>query len=220
MSEKGEEALLNDVANRYRDHGYEVLVEPESSALPFDLGGYRPDLITREGDLTAIIEVKTQAQRISFDQLRPPVEEVKRHQGWRFVLITADDFLALGLPSEGEEQFSWEELVRRVEDARRLSGTGENQAAYLILWIALERMTRFRARCVALPVDRLAPSIVIRQLYSQGELNIAQFESLLSCQKLRNRIVHGFPASDVGDAVTRLSALILELIEQWSAQSC
>jgi hypothetical protein len=214
-----QQALLNAVAERYRGEGYEVIVEPGPGAIPFDLGGYCADLIARKGDLATIVEVKTHAQRTSFDHLRAIVEEVKRHKGWRFVLVTAEDVLASPLPGEDEDQFSWEDVARRVEEAERLADLGKNEAAYLILWIALERMMRFQARRASLPVDRLAPSILIRQLYSQGELSMAQFETALSCQEVRNRIVHGFRAPDLRGAVARLGAVVHQLLEQWSAPS-
>ena len=61
----------------------------------------------------------------------------------------------------------------RVREGRSLSDSGEKEAAYLILWIVFERMMRFQSTRIALPVDRLAPSILIRQLYSLGEVNHA-----------------------------------------------
>jgi hypothetical protein len=215
------EALMNAVAERYRRAGYMVTAEPGSTAIPFDLGAYRPDFIARKGEFTTIVEVKTHAQKTSFDQLRAIAEEVNRHKGWRFVLVTDEDVLASALPAEDGDgdEFSWEEISHRIEEAQRLVDLGENEAAYLILWIAFERMMRFHARRVALPVDRLAPSILIRQLYSQGELSMAQFETALSCQEVRNRIVHGFRASDLRDAVARLGTVVRELLEEWSAPS-
>jgi Holliday junction resolvase len=216
------DAFMNAVAERYRSAGYMVTSEPGSTALPFDLGAYRPDLIARKGDFTTIVEVKTHAQKTSFDQLRAVAEEVKRHKGWRFVLVTDEDVLASALPAEDEDgdEFSWKEISYRLEEAQRLVNLGENEAAYLILWIAFERIMRFHARRVALPVDRLAPSILIRQLYSQGELSLAQFDTAISCQEVRNRIVHGFRASGLRDAVARLGTVVRELLEQWSAPSC
>lgn len=218
-SQAQHDGLLNSVAERYQRDGYEVIIEPGPQAIPFDLDGYGPDLIARKGDSTLIVEIKTQAERISFDQLRSVVDEVKRHAGWRFVLVTAQDVLALGVPGENEDHYPWEEVTQRVNDAERLSDLGENEAAYLILWIAFERLMRFQARRISLPVDRLAPAIMIRQLYSQGELSMAQFDTALDCQQIRNRIVHGFPASNLTDAVTRLGAVVHELIEQWSQPS-
>jgi REase_AHJR-like len=211
------EALLNSVAERYRHDGYDVTVEPRPSAIPFDLGGYRPDLIVRKSGLTLIVEIKTQPERISFDQLRSVVDEVKRHEGWRFVLVTAQDISGSSSPGEDEDQFSWEEVARQVADAQRLNDLNKKEAAYLMLWIAFERMMRFQARRIALPVDRLGPSILIRQLYSQGELSMAQFDTALACQEVRNRIVHGFRASDLNDAMDRLGTVVREVLEQWSA---
>jgi Holliday junction resolvase len=212
-------ALLKSVAERYRNEGYDVIIEPGSGAVPFDLGGYTPDLIARKSDLAVIVEVKTQAERMSFDQLRSVVDEVRRHKGWKFVLVTSQDVLAFALPAEDEDQLSWDEVGHRIKDAQRLSDLGEKEAAFLILWIAFERMMRFEARRIALPVDRLAPAILIRQLYSQGELSMAQFDAALRSQDVRDRIIHGFRASDLNDAVARLGTVVRELLEQWSALS-
>jgi hypothetical protein len=210
------ELLLKSVAERYRQDGYEVIVEPRADAIPFDLGGYVPDLIVRKGDLKTIVEIKAQAQRISLDHLRSIVEEIKQHQGWRFVLVTAEDIVDPG-PGEGEDQFSWETAEHEVEEAKQLSGSGKKEAAFVVLWIALERMMRFQARRVGLPVDRLDPSILIRQLYSQGELSMQQFETALSCQQVRNRVFHAFLAPDLSEAATRLEGLVRELLVQWPA---
>ena len=218
-SEAPHSKLLDSVVERYRRDGYQVITEPRSSELPFDLGGYRPDLIAQKGDLKLLVEIKTQAEKISFDHLSSIADEVKRHQGWRFVLVTSQDLPSLELPGENEDQFSWEDVAHRIQDADRLSDLGQREAAYLTLWIAFERMMRFHAQCVALPVDRLAPAILIRQLYSHGELSMAQFDAALACQVVRNRIVHGFRATDLSEAGTDLRTLVQELLQAWS-ESC
>lgn len=210
-------ALINAVTERYQVDGYEVVIEPEPNAIPFDLGGYRPDLIARKSGVTTIVEVKSEARKLSFDQLRSLVEEVRRHEGWRFVLITGQDVLRPGLPSQDEDPFYLSEVEPQVEEALRLAEAGKKEAGYLILWIAFERMMRSQARSIALPVDRLAPAILIRQLYSQGELTISQFETALRCQEVRNRIAHGFRAPDLDTATKDLTSIVRELLEQWAA---
>jgi hypothetical protein len=210
-------SLLDSVAERYRRDGYQVITEPGPSVIPFDLGRYVPDLIAQKGDLKLIVEIKTQADKISFDHLSSIADEVRRHEGWRFVLVTSQDIPSLDLPDESEDQFSWDDVAHRIQDADQLNNLGQGEAAYLALWIAFERMMRFHAKRVALPVDRLAPSILIRQLYSQGELSMAQFDAALACQAVRNRIVHGFRATDLSEAVAKLRALVQELLQEWSA---
>jgi hypothetical protein len=213
--ESEHEQLLNTVAERYRSDGYEVVIEPEPRSIPIDLGGYRPDLIAKKGDNTAIVEVKREAQRLSFDQLRTLSEEIKRHHGWRFVLVTGQDVLPPSLPED--DQLSWEDVQARMEGALRLAETGSQEAGYVLLWITFERMMRLQARDIALPVDRLAPAILIRQLYSHGELSYAQFETALRCQEVRNRVVHGFRAPELNAALKDLSAVVHELLDEWPA---
>ena len=211
------EELQHLVAEGYERDGYEVSIQPGPGAIPFDLGGYRPDLIARKGDVSLIVEIKTQPERVSFEQLRLVVDAVKRHEGWRFVLVTPRDVPSIGLPDASEDQFTWGDVADRIEDANRLSQMGQQDSAYLALWIQFERMMRFQARRIGLPIDRLAPSVLIRQLYSQGELSMPQFDAALACQGVRNRIVHGFRAIELSEATARLNNLVGELRRQWSA---
>ena len=44
-SRSDHDLLLNALMERYRSKGYEVLKEPGPDAVPFDLGGYSPDLV-------------------------------------------------------------------------------------------------------------------------------------------------------------------------------
>jgi hypothetical protein len=78
-------------------------------------------------------------------------------------------------------------------------------------------MMRHQARTSGIPVDRLAPAILIRQLYSQGELTMLEFEAALRCQEVRNRVVHGFPATGIDNAFQELSSLVQELSKDWSS---
>ncbi len=208
-SSHAHEELISSVANSYRADGYEVALEPGTSAVPFDLGGYRPDLIARKGDLALIVEVKASGEKTSYEQLRPLVEETKRHQGWRFVLVTGRDIPGSGMQEEAV-QFSWPEIKQGIENAERLHTAGESEAAYLVLWIAFERTMRKLAHEIGLPLDRLAPAILIRQLYSQGVLTMAEFDTALYCQNLRNLLVHGFRAPDVLEGYERLQELLTE----------
>lgn len=210
-------AKLREIADQYRYNGYEVTVEPNPNVVPFDLGNYRPDLIVQKGDQAIIIEVKTAADHISVDQFQTVAEEVRRHSGWRFVLVTAQDISSAPLVEENMNQPTWAEISEQADHAQHLAELGEKDAAYLILWIAFERMLRLQVRSIALPVDRLDSSILIRQLYSNGELTIEQFDMALACRKIRNSIVHGFGNPDTPEAINRLNVLVRDLVAEWSS---
>jgi hypothetical protein len=67
LSQSQHEALIDTTAERYRLDGYDVTIEPDPNAIPFDLGGYRPDIVAKKGGVTTIVEVKSQPQKLSFD---------------------------------------------------------------------------------------------------------------------------------------------------------
>jgi Holliday junction resolvase len=204
--------IEEETADRYRKAGYEVFLQPKPALVPFDLGGYRPDIIARKGELNLIIEVKSEPfVKSSYERLRGVVEETRRHEGWRFVLVTDRDLVECELPNE-HDQFSWEEIDKGIKDADKLELGGEHQAAYLILWIAFERTIRKLSVEANLPLERFAPAIMIRQLYSEGVLSMAQFDIALICLEFRNRVVHGFQVGSISGEYERLRELISELL--------
>ncbi len=213
------DARIREIAERLRREGYDVILEPRPADLPFDLGGYKPDLLARRDQDGLVLEVKVRASRLSFDTLRSVAEEVKRHPGWRFLLVTSDDISDNDLLVNEHYRDTWTEIASRVEHARSLLAQGDQEAAYMLTWIAFERMLRLQATRINLPIERLSPSIVIRQLYSVGELTIEQFDIALACQDVRNRVVHGLPSADLPAAFDRLAVLVRELQADWAALS-
>ena len=160
--------------------------------MPFDLDGYSPDLIAVKGEQHLIIEVKPQTARLSFDTLRSVSSQVRRHQGWRFLLVTGQDVDEGTLPGQAEESFSWDDVSQASNEAEAAAAQGAPILAFIRLWVALERMMRFRSRQIALPVDRLvSPAIMIGPLYSHGELSAHQFKVAADLVKVRNQVIHG-----------------------------
>ena len=211
------DARIREIAERLRREGYDVVLEPRPADLPFDLGGYRPDLLARRDQDGLVLEVKVRASRLSFDTLRSVAEEVRRHPGWRFLLVTSEDISDNDLLVDEHDRDTWNEIANRIEHARALLVQGDPEAAYMLTWIAFERMLRLQATRINLPIERLSPSIVIRQLYSVGELTIEQFDTALACQDVRNRVVHGLPSADLPAAFDRLAILVRELHADWAA---
>lgn len=205
------------VAENYRADGYDVVVAPGAEEIPFNLGGHRPDLLVRKGSDRVLVEVKSRADRLSFDRLHSVVEEVKRHPGWRFLLVTPQDIPGADLEDDDENRSSWEEIEFRMNRAQRLFDSGDSEAAFLGLWIAFERLLRLQVRRISLPVDRLAPSIMIRQLYSLGEVSSDEYQTALDCLNVRNRVVHGLSSPGLPKVTMGLFDLVRDLLVTWRA---
>ena len=213
-----ESEKINELADSYRNDGYEVIIEPRGNSLPFDLGGYMPDLIARKGDSGFIVEVKSQAAPVSVDSLVELAREVRLHEGWRLILVTAQDIPESTVIGNDDQGYSWGQIAEQLDHADRIAKLHEPEAAYLIMWIALERVLRLHAVKAALPIERLATTSVIRQLYSQGELSMDQLDSALACYEERNRVVHGLKSPNLEASIHDLGTLVRDLLSEWSAE--
>ena len=103
-----EKNRLQGIAEKYKLRGFEVVIEPSKSLIPFDLGNYCPDLMARKGsDEGYIIELKNSIAKISVDRYREIGEIVAQHHGWRFLLITGEDISSED-PKDDSELLTWE----------------------------------------------------------------------------------------------------------------
>jgi hypothetical protein len=185
-----EAQVVARVAEDYRRRGYDVQVEPGPNALPEFLRDFHPDLIARKPGESVVVEVKVGTQTSVAEQLREIAERVNQQPGWRFSLVFAD----AGRPDQftEAEPASLAVIEDRVRNAEALIRAGQNEAAFLLLWSALEGTLRLLGGRAHLPLASLPPSTLIRELYSAGEISREQFETLLGLLPVRNQLVHGF----------------------------
>lgn len=211
-----EQAKVRALVEQYTKAGFQVSVEPNLEQLPFDLGGYRPDLIAVKDQAGIIVDVEPSSARIPVERYQALAEEVARHPGWRFLLITPDDVNGETIPASPEEFPSWQTLLHCAYQARRLVASGEYEPALLYSWGIFEGALRKRAAETLTPVERFPASRLINHMYSLGELSINQYDRVLSALKARNRLTHGDIANP---AYARLaedfSELLAGLLEEW-----
>ncbi len=202
---------IQELAEKYVRAGYEVIDRP-----PFSLTGYQPDLVVRKGDQGLIIESKSSAARMPVERLQKLAADISCHEGWRFLLVTSEDVISQELPGNDLQTLSWTDVNSEIEQAQRLESSGDHTAAYLILWIAFERMLRLHAIQLHLPIERLFPSVVIKHLYSMGELSMEQYDVALACQQTRNTVVHGLDSPELADSYRKLEQLVRGLSAEWA----
>lgn len=204
-----EAEVIAKVAEDYRHRGYEVDVEPDDRLLPAFLGGFRPDLIARRPGDNVVVEVKVGTRTSVADRLRDVAERVMHEPGWRFSVVFADP--------DRPDQFTEAQpaplalVEERVQNAQRLLDAGQGEAAFLLLWSALEGILRILGERGQLPLASLPPSALIRELYSAGEISRDQFETLMRLLPIRNELVHGFGSPDGADA-EQLALLVTSLL--------
>ncbi|MCC5644658.1 hypothetical protein LC607_17270 [Nostoc sp. CHAB 5824] len=218
-TENLDDKKIKSLAENYESQGFRVLLKPKADELPFYLGNYQPAMIAIKDGSGLVIEVKTSLSRVSVDRLQTLAEEVSKHRGWRFLLVTLEDIEAKSLPGTSEQLPSWQDLADRFHAAHRLIENDEIEqafkAAFLLLWSTFEGALRKRAVDVSIPIERFPVIGLLRHLYSLGELSISQFDLAQACFEVRNRLAHGYIENLTLPVVHNFDNLVRELLAEW-----
>ena len=209
-------AKVQELARSYEAQGFAVKTEPVAGDIPFDLGGYRPDLLAEKEGQHLIVEVKKTGVPLSVDRLQALAETIRQHAGWRLLLVPTDEENPSQPLSNATELVSWQAVAERARRADNLLQSGETDAAFLMLWSAFEAMLRRHAQQVSLPIERLSTTALLNYLYSQGELSYEQFQQALTGLQVRNRLVHGFEAAETTQEARPLHTLVANLLHEWT----
>lgn len=210
---------IKSLAEKYESQGFRVLFKPKTDELPFDLGNYQPDIIAIKDGSGLIIEVKNSLNRLSVDRLQALAEEVSKHQGWCFLLVTLEDIEAKSLPGTSEQLPSWQELTDRFIQAHKLIENNEIEPAFLYMWSIFEGVLRKRAIDVLIPIERFPFIGLIKHLYSLGELSISQFDLAKACFEIHNPLAHGYIERLNLQILHDFDNLVRELLNEWINES-
>jgi uncharacterized protein YutE (UPF0331/DUF86 family) len=188
MSDKLE---LENVAEQYRDEGYEVILRPRGKDLPDFLDRLEPDLIARNRSETVVVEIKTKGDLATDHHLRDLAAIVNAQPGWRFDLVVSNPQIwPDAIPSDASER-DVSEIRSLTDSAARLLSLGELEAACLIAWSAAEAAMRQVARREAIELERNDSEFVLKTLYAEGILSRGDYEQLQKSMRIRNALAHG-----------------------------
>ncbi len=207
-----EQNATQRVADLLANEGFKVFINPTEGAIPFDLAGYRPDILATREDERLIVEVKRSEKGTSVDQYVEVARLVREHPGWRFLLIPSDTVEEDGT-IEGKGVPDWSALV---EQSRVAGGLISNQlyaASFLAAWAGVEGTLRRIAQDQAIPIEVFSVRPLIKHLYSFGILSIIQFQELEALEPVRNEVAHGFVVPDIAGPALRLYQLFVQLLE-------
>ncbi|MDB9309305.1 hypothetical protein PN471_11810 [Aphanizomenon sp. CS-733/32] len=208
---------VESLIKKYRDQGFTVIQNPKADQLPFDLDNYQPDILAtkNENESGLIIEVKTSISPVSVERLQSVAEEISRHPGWRFLLVTLEDIQAESLPGTSEELPSWEEIIDHFSQVTKLIENNNIEPAFLFLWSIFEGALRKRSLDISIPIERLPFIKLLRSMYSFGELSISEFDSIQAYLEKRNRLAHGYIQKLDSEILHTFIMLIVKLLGEW-----
>ncbi len=215
-----EQQKIQSTAQQLEERGYRVVTEPSKSDLPFNLGGYLPDLIATKDEQGIVFEVKPSFKRISIDRLQNIAEQVASHDGWRFVLMTLDDESEEVLPLDRKDFPYWQDLQSRLLKVDTLIQESLFEPAILFLWSILEVLLRKKAVIENVPIERLPANNLLDHLYSRGQISMDQFEVFKDFLKLRNKTAHGIitPTDATGEMLILANHTIKSLVKEWELE--
>ncbi|NOK31716.1 hypothetical protein HMI49_00680 [Corallococcus exercitus] len=205
------------LAADFKSKGYVVHVEPQPLELPFELLGYRPDLVAIKGDEGVVVEVKASTERLSIDRFREIAERIAEHKGWRFVLVTLDEPTGVGSPAVLSQTPDWAGLQQRMKVVDDLVRQGLWEPAVLYLWSVIEAALRRRAEQVHIPVERFPATRLLDQLYSAGEISVKDFDGFRTVLHVKNQVAHGVMVIIEPGLLVRVTELTWGLLAKWTA---
>ncbi|HSU14640.1 hypothetical protein [Longimicrobium sp.] len=209
-------AKVQQLRERWEREGYEVVERPDPEDFPFDtgyFGRYRPAMLARRGAENHVFEVRD-GRRLPADRLIQRSDEIRKHPGWHFYLISTEDVVPHDAPGMQGDPPSWASLARSVDAAMRLADEVSPSIALLGLWSTLEGLLRRIAVDNAIPVDLLPAASLIPILHDQGLVPREAYEPLKMALEVHRRVLHGYEATatELTEAVKIVAAVLCELL--------
>lgn len=215
------EPQLQNVANRYREQGYEVVLRPGPQDLPPFASDFKVELLARRPDSNVLASVKASAREFETDrELSRYADEIGKHPNWRY------DVFAVG-PSQPQPsddapdatELTDEQIVQALDSAEQLDRQGYAAQAVVAAWAAAESAIRHRIRAQGGDAGWGTSSrSLLGELLSSGVLSRDDYRQFQDLSRLRNVIVHGFavPRIDPG-AIAFLASRARQLLADASS---
>jgi hypothetical protein len=189
-------AKVRQLRERYEREGYTVIEQPSPDEIPFETGyfaRYRPAMLALREDESIVFEIRD-ARRMSVTKLIERSDEIRKHPGWKFYLVSTEDVVPRDAPGDQGQPPRWGWLEERTEAALRLGRQDRSGFALLALWATLEGVLRRIAVDNGIPVDLLPGSTLIAALYDQGLLPYDSYQPLQDAGAVHRRVTHGYRA--------------------------
>ncbi len=208
------ELAVRSTVDNLRKQGYAVVVEPDPTAIPFDLQQYRPDILATRGDENLIIEIKTRGEHRSVERYQEIAEIVGSHENWRFMLSTVNELEPLDQSSVGD-QANPQSLNRMLSKLDLLLSSENYDLALPYLWSVYISAMRIVGQRADVPIDITSDRSVLNYMYSLGEISSDEYESAKTFLALRNKAVHSLEIDISRETILEMYRHTQHKLHEW-----
>ncbi|MCB4785993.1 hypothetical protein LGR64_06895 [Delftia sp. Lp-1] len=198
------------VADKLEGEGYSVTIEPDLSLIPFDLHGYRPDILAVKGDKKMIVEIKRSRIKVNSELFLKVSKTASAHPGWSFKLVTLPDDLEESTFRDRARLDQIVGLVEKVEDF--LKTPGSEDFVIVTLWNAYIYALLLRIDENSVEIARRSDLSVLNTAYSEGVINFNELSQAKSFLELRNQATHNVNFKISRNDILELLSLTKKLI--------
>jgi len=193
------EQRLNQVAERYRNLGFNVVVHPQPDQLPPFAKDFKVEILATKPDGSALAVAKNSPSELEADPNVQRYAEVTTRQpgGSLDVFVLGPDTPRVPVKQDVKD-LEDQEIRRLLDDVERMVHAGFVTASIAAAWAALEAAMRRRLRAGGQQAgwgDN--PRTLLNDLFSAGVFNNRVFRDLEGLFHLRSKVVHGFAAPEV-----------------------
>ena len=170
------------IADKYRAQGFDVILDPELTQMPFPMGNYRPDLIATKGQEKLIVDVVSRFATLTVERFQEVNREVRSHPGWKLVIVNLseeDSFVAEAAHLVPEDLFGEALLLAQSETPKY---------AVIPAWNAYEVFLRREADTMP---DYTSAGSLLASLVTLGLISNDHFEAARRLNQIRNQVIHG-----------------------------
>lgn len=206
------------IAKRYEEQGYVVTLDPPSSAFPFSLGNYKPDILATKGDESIVIAVKLAGAPVDSDAYLRLDQEIQHHAGWRFLLATVNEAELQDLHSGGVGNID----IQRIRDyLEKIDNIAEKEELAVLvlpqLWNVYLSALRLLASRDGGGGEDCSDLSFLNQAYAAGILSFDAYESARRLLNLRNHAAHSLDSLETISDWRELRKMVDAVLMQLSA---
>ncbi|MBN8856574.1 MAG: hypothetical protein BGO55_24010 [Sphingobacteriales bacterium 50-39] len=211
-----EQNKIKQVARDYEKRGYRVIVEPKGKDIPSFIHNYLPDIIASNDSENVVIEITTRSDMAAIEKLKDVADLINERKGWRFELVVTTSRQEVESIRKPQLEFiKTTDLSRVLSEVKTLTKLKFFREAFILSWSCLESLSRQLLLDDNKNLKNKNPLTLIKTLFSFGYISHKELDLLEKLFDIRNKVVHGYLASDLNKStIEKLTDIIEQIVKE------